>query len=92
MDRRNFLSASLTTTRFEVGAAPKSDVAEAQTQPRVPDTDTAVQRAKYEHAAAILLRKPAVEFGLAPDPLFVLGLTTWQLPSRYPASALAMTR
>src|SRR5580693_10323282 len=62
----------LTTTRFEGGAAPKSDVAQAQTQldaTRVSDTDIAVQRAQYEHAIAILLGKPPAEFSLAADPL-----------------------
>jgi outer membrane protein TolC len=58
----------LTTTRFEGGAAPKSDVAQAQTQldtTRVADTDIGVQRAQYEHAIAILLGKPPAEFSLA---------------------------
>ena len=62
----------LTTTRFEGGAAPKSDVAQAQTQldtTRVADTDIGVMRAQYEHAIAILLGKPPAEFSLPPDPL-----------------------
>ena len=62
----------LTTTRFEGGAAPKSDVAQAQTQldaTRVSDTDIGVERAQYEHAIAILLGKPPAEFSLAVDPL-----------------------
>jgi NodT family efflux transporter outer membrane factor (OMF) lipoprotein len=64
----------LTSTRFEGGAAPKSDVAQAQTQldtTRVADTDIGVQRAQFEHAIAILLGKPPAEFSLAPDPLNV---------------------
>jgi len=62
----------LTTTRFEGGASPKSDVAQAQTQldtTRVADTDLGVQRAQYEHAIAILVGKPPAEFSLAPLPL-----------------------
>jgi NodT family efflux transporter outer membrane factor (OMF) lipoprotein len=62
----------LTTTRFEGGAAPKSDVAQAQTQldtARVADTDIGVMRAQYEHAIAILLGKPPADFSLGPDPL-----------------------
>jgi outer membrane protein TolC len=62
----------LTTTRFEGGAAPKSDVAQAQTQldtTRVADTDIGVMRAQYEHAIAILLGKPHAEFSLPPSPL-----------------------
>src|ERR1700690_2019738 len=62
----------LTTTRFEGGAAPKSDVAQAQTQldtTRVADTDIGVMRAQYEHAIATLIGKPPAEFSLAPNPL-----------------------
>ena len=62
----------LTTTRFEGGASPKSDVAQAQTQldtVRVADTDIGVERAQYEHAIAILMGKPPAEFSLAADPL-----------------------
>ena len=62
----------LTQNRFEGGASPKSDVAQAQTQldtTRAQDTDIAVQRAQYEHAIAILLGKPPVAFNLPPAPL-----------------------
>jgi outer membrane protein TolC len=47
----------LTQLRFEGGAAPKSDVAQAQTPldtARARDTDIGVQPAQYEHAIAIL--------------------------------------
>ena len=47
----------LTTNRFEEGAAPKSDVAQARTQldsACVADTDITVQRSQYEHAIAVL--------------------------------------
>src|SRR3989442_9046742 len=62
----------LTTNRFEGGAAPKSDVAQAQTQL---DTtvaqaiDVTVQRAQLEHAIAILIGKPPAAFSLSPRPL-----------------------
>jgi NodT family efflux transporter outer membrane factor (OMF) lipoprotein len=62
----------LTTHRFKGGAAPRSDVAQAQTQldtTRVQDTDVTVQRAQFEHAIAILIGKPPAEFGLAEFPL-----------------------
>jgi NodT family efflux transporter outer membrane factor (OMF) lipoprotein len=62
----------LTTNRFEGGAAPKSDVAQAQTQletTRVQATDTDVQRQQFEHAIAILIGKPPAQFTLAPSPL-----------------------
>jgi NodT family efflux transporter outer membrane factor (OMF) lipoprotein len=62
----------LTTNRFEGGAAPKADVAQAQTQletTRVQDTDIEVQRAQFEHAIAILIGKPPAELSIAPSPL-----------------------
>jgi NodT family efflux transporter outer membrane factor (OMF) lipoprotein len=62
----------LTTNRFEGGAAPKSDVAQAQTQldtTRVQATDIAVQRAQFEHAIAILIGQPPAAFSLPPAPL-----------------------
>jgi NodT family efflux transporter outer membrane factor (OMF) lipoprotein len=65
-------SLQLTTNRFEGGAAPKSDVAQAQTQLQttmVQDTDVAVQRAQFEHAIAILIGKPPAAFSLASTPL-----------------------
>ena len=62
----------LTINRFEGGAAPKSDVAQAQTQVQatmVQDTDIAVQRAQFEHAIAILIGKPPAAFTLPAAPL-----------------------
>jgi NodT family efflux transporter outer membrane factor (OMF) lipoprotein len=57
----------LTQNRFVGGAAPKSDVAQAQTQldgARVQDTDVTVMRAQYEHAIATLIGKPPAEFSI----------------------------
>jgi NodT family efflux transporter outer membrane factor (OMF) lipoprotein len=62
----------LTKNRFEGGAAPKSDVAQAQTQldaARVQATDIAVQRGQYEHALAVLIGKPPAAFDLSAIPL-----------------------
>ena len=62
----------LTINRFEGGAAPKSDVAQAQTQletTQVQATDITVQRAQFEHAIAVLIGKPPAEFSLPPAPL-----------------------
>ena len=62
----------LTIRRFEGGAAPKSDVAQAQTQletTQVQATDIAVQRSQFEHAIAVLIGKPPAEFSLPPAPL-----------------------
>ena len=57
----------LTQNRYQGGAAPKSDVAQAQTQletAQVQDTDIGVQRSQYEHAIAILIGKPPAAFSL----------------------------
>src|SRR2546426_11983452 len=58
--------------RFQGGAAPKSDVAQAQAQldtTLVQATDIAVQRAQFEHAIAILIGQPPAAFSLPPAPL-----------------------
>ena len=62
----------LTTNRFQGGAAPKSDVAQAQTQldtTLAQDTDVTVQRAQLEHAIATLIGQPPAAFSLSPRPL-----------------------
>ncbi len=62
----------LTEHRADGGAAPESDVAQAQTQldtTRVQATDIAVQRAQDEHAIAVLTGKPPAAFSLPPAPL-----------------------
>jgi NodT family efflux transporter outer membrane factor (OMF) lipoprotein len=62
-------SLELATHRFEEGAAPKSDVAQAQAQldtTRAQATDIGVQRAQLEHAIAILIGKPPAAFSIAP--------------------------
>jgi NodT family efflux transporter outer membrane factor (OMF) lipoprotein len=62
-------SLELTTNRFVEGAAPKSDVALAQTQldtTRAQATDIGVQRAQLEHAIATLIGTPPAAFSLPP--------------------------
>jgi NodT family efflux transporter outer membrane factor (OMF) lipoprotein len=62
----------LTQNRFEGGAAPRSDVAQAKTQldtVQAQATDIGVQRAQYEHAIAMLIGKPPSAFSLPPAPL-----------------------
>ena len=81
----------LTKNRFEGGAAPKSDVAQAQTQldaARVQDTDIAVQRAQYEHALAILIGKPPAGFDLPPTPLNLQPSKLPSIPVALPAQLL----
>jgi NodT family efflux transporter outer membrane factor (OMF) lipoprotein len=90
----------LTTNRFEGGASPKSDVAQAQTQletTRAQDTDIGVQRAQFEHAIAILLGKPPAAFNLPSaelnmeTPIIPVGLPS-QLLERRPDIAAAERR
>ena len=62
----------LTQNRFEGGAAPMSDVAQAKTQledAQVLDSDISAYRAEYEHAIAILIGKPPAAFSLPAIPL-----------------------
>jgi NodT family efflux transporter outer membrane factor (OMF) lipoprotein len=66
------VALQLTVDRFEGGAAPKSDVAQARTQLQttvVQDTDIAVQRTDFEHAIAVLIGKPPAAFSLPAAPL-----------------------
>jgi NodT family efflux transporter outer membrane factor (OMF) lipoprotein len=79
----------LTQNRFEGGAAPKSDVAQAQTQldgARVQDTDITVTRAQFEHAIATLIGKPPAEFSITPAPSTVMELPV--IPVGLPAALL----
>jgi NodT family efflux transporter outer membrane factor (OMF) lipoprotein len=61
----------LTADLFHGGAAPETDVVQAQTQldnARVQATDIHVYRDQYEHAIAILTGKPPADFNLPPAP------------------------
>jgi NodT family efflux transporter outer membrane factor (OMF) lipoprotein len=81
----------LTKYRFEGGAAPKADVAQAQTQldqTRVQASDMMVQRAQYEHALAILIGKPPAEFHLTPIPINVQAPVLPDIPVTLPAQLL----
>jgi NodT family efflux transporter outer membrane factor (OMF) lipoprotein len=79
----------LTQNRFDGGAAPKSDVAQAKTQldgARVQETDITVTRAQFEHAIATLIGKPPAEFSITPAPKTALQLPV--IPVGLPASLL----
>ena len=81
----------LTENRFEGGAAPKSDVAQARTQledAQVLDTDITVQRAEYEHAIAILIGKPPASFSLAADPIDLQTPAIPGIPDTLPSQLL----
>jgi NodT family efflux transporter outer membrane factor (OMF) lipoprotein len=79
----------LTQNRFEGGAAPKSDVAQAETQlkaAQVQDTDVTVARAQFEHAIATLIGEPPAQFSLPPSPQMKLQLPV--IPVGVPSSLL----
>jgi NodT family efflux transporter outer membrane factor (OMF) lipoprotein len=79
----------VTQNRFEGGAAPKSDVAQAKTQlegAQVQDTDITVMRAQFEHAIATLIGKAPAEFNITPAPKTALQLPV--IPVGVPASLL----
>ena len=79
----------LTQNLFVGGAAPKSDVAQAQTQldgARVEDTDVTVMRTDYEHAIATLIGKPPADFSISFAPQTPLRLPV--IPVGLPASLL----
>ena len=81
----------LTEHRFEGGAAPKSDVAQARTQledAQVLDTDIMVQRAQYEHAIAILIGKPPAHFSLPPSPIDLQTPAIPGIPDTLPSELL----
>jgi NodT family efflux transporter outer membrane factor (OMF) lipoprotein len=62
----------LNQSRFEGGIASEVDVEQAKTQlqtTRAAAIDVGVARAQFEHAVAILIGKPPVEFSLPPLPL-----------------------
>lgn len=81
----------LTQDRFEGGAAPQSDVAQAKTQldqALVQRTDLGVQRAQYEHAIAVLIGKPPAELTLPPLPLNLQAPAMPQVPVAMPSELL----
>ncbi|BBL59047.1 efflux transporter outer membrane subunit [Methylomonas koyamae] len=62
----------ITKNRYAVGVAAKADVVQAETQletVRAQAIDLGVQRAKLEHAIAVLIGKTPAELALAPTPL-----------------------
>nr|WP_114210923.1 efflux transporter outer membrane subunit [Acidisarcina polymorpha] len=81
----------LTQDRFEGGAAPQSDVAQARTQldqARVQRTDIEVQRTQYEHAIAVLVGKPPSELTVPVLPLNSQAPAIPRIPGMLPATLL----
>jgi NodT family efflux transporter outer membrane factor (OMF) lipoprotein len=84
-------AVQLTQDRFEGGAAPQSDLAEARTQldqARVQRTDIEVRRTQYEHAIAVLIGKPPAELTLPPLPLDQASQVMPDVPGVMPAALL----
>lgn len=84
-------AVELTQDRFEGGAAPQSDVAQANTQldqARVQRTDIKVRRAQYEHAIAVLIGKPPAELTLPPLRLDQASQVMPDIPGVMPAALL----
>lgn len=81
----------LTEDRYNGGASPLSDVAQARTQlqaAQVQATDVDIQRAMYEHAIAVLIGKPPSAFTLPPDPITVAAPTIPAIPGVLPSQLL----
>ena len=84
-------AVELTQDRFEGGAAPQSDVAQAKTQldqARVQRTDIEVRRTQYEHAIAVLIGKPPAELTLPALPLNQASQVMPDIPGVMPAALL----
>lgn len=81
----------LTQDRYEGGAAPQSDVAQARTQldtARVLSTDLGVQRTADEHAIAVLIGKPPAQFTLPAVPLNLNPPVMPNIPGALPSQLL----
>jgi NodT family efflux transporter outer membrane factor (OMF) lipoprotein len=81
----------LTQARYDGGAAPLSDVAQARTQlqtAQVQETELGVQRAELEHAIAILIGKPPAQLTIAPMPVTVQEPTLPAIPGVLPSQLL----
>jgi NodT family efflux transporter outer membrane factor (OMF) lipoprotein len=84
-------AVQLTSDRFEGGAAPQSDLAQARTQldqARVQRTDIEVQRTQYEHAIAVLIGRPPAELTLPPIPIDQASQVMPDIPGVMPAALL----
>ena len=81
----------LTQDRYDGGASPLSDVAQARTQlqtAQVQDTEIGIQRAQFEHAIAVLIGKPPAQLSIAPTPATVQQPTIPAIPGALPSQLL----
>ena len=79
---------TLTTNRFEGGLAAGAEVAQAETQLKTTQAqaiDVEVQRARFEHAIALLIGQPASTFALPRAPIKV---APPQIPAGVPSDLL----
>jgi NodT family efflux transporter outer membrane factor (OMF) lipoprotein len=79
---------TITQNKYAAGTVAKSDVLQAQSQllsTRANDTDLAEQRAKLEHAIAILTGRPPAEVTIDPAPWT---LTPLEVPPGLPSTLL----
>jgi NodT family efflux transporter outer membrane factor (OMF) lipoprotein len=81
----------LTQDRYDGGASPLSDVAQARTQlqtAQVQDTEIGIQRAQYEHAIAVLIGKSPAQLTIAPTPFTVQQPVIPAIPGALPSQLL----
>jgi len=81
----------LTQDRYDGGAAPLSDVAQARTQlqsAQVQDTDFGIQRAEFEHAIAVLIGKPPAQLSIISTPVTVQQPALPDIPGALPSQML----
>jgi len=81
----------LTQARYDGGAAPLSDVAQARTQlqtAQVQETELGIQRAEFEHAIAILIGKPPSQLTIAATPVTVQEPAFPAIPGVLPSQLL----
>jgi NodT family efflux transporter outer membrane factor (OMF) lipoprotein len=81
----------LTQDRYNGGAAPLSDVTQAQTQLQVAQvqaTDVDIQRADFEHAIAVLIGKPPAEVDVPRTPVTVTPPLIPAIPGALPSQLL----
>ena len=81
----------LTQDRYNGGASPLSDLAQARTElltAQVQQTDILIQRAEYEHAIAVLTGKPPAALTLEATPVTVAPPTIPVIPGALPSQLL----
>jgi NodT family efflux transporter outer membrane factor (OMF) lipoprotein len=84
-------AVQLTNDRYTGGAAPLSDLTQAQTQLQtalVQSTDVTIQRAEYEHAIAVLTGKPPAALTIPPTPVTVQPPALPAIPGMLPSQLL----